>query len=105
MLVTFLLVAVAWVFFRAENLNHAFEVLRGIFSASLFEGSKLIPARLTIAVLAFVLIEWFGRRDEFALERLLLDWPRVLRWLFYLFLAALVLVYQGPKQGFIYFQF
>ncbi|MEM6772187.1 MAG: MBOAT family O-acyltransferase, partial [Bacteroidota bacterium] len=105
MLTTFLLVSVAWIFFRVETVGEAFVMLRGIGSPSLFGGSSLIPERLGVAVLLFVVVEWFGRRDAHALERLFLSWPRVLRWLIYLLLATLVLVYQGPKQGFIYFQF
>ncbi len=105
MLSTFGLVALAWVFFRAESLEQAFTILQRIFTPSLFEGSTLIPRRLYVIVLLFVLVEWFGRKDDHALERLFLNWPRVLRWLIYLVLATLVLVYQGPKQGFIYFQF
>ena len=105
MLFTFLLVALAWVFFRAESVGQALEILGKVFSSSLFEGSKLIPERLSLAVAIFVLIEWFGRRDEYALERLFLNWPKVIRWAIYLVLAVLILIYQGPKQGFIYFQF
>lgn len=102
---TFMLVALGWVFFRADDLGHAFAVLEGIFSPSLLDESDLIPSRLIVTVLVFILIEWFGRRDEYALERLFLNWPRVVRWFIYLFLATMVLVHQGPKQGFIYFQF
>lgn len=105
MLFTFLLVALAWVFFRAESVGQALEILGKVFSSSLFEGSKLIPERLSLAVAIFVLVEWFGRRDEYALERLFLNWPKVIRWAIYLALAVLILIYQGPKQGFIYFQF
>lgn len=105
MLVTFLLVALAWVFFRAESIGHAVEVLERLGYGRFFKHTGLIPQRLYVAVGILVLIEWFGRRDEHALERLFLGWPRGLRWGIYLALALLVVVYQGPKQVFIYFQF
>jgi alginate O-acetyltransferase complex protein AlgI len=37
MLTTFTLTVFAWIFFRAENLSHAFSYIRGVFSVSFFE--------------------------------------------------------------------
>lgn len=105
MLTTFTLVSLAWVFFRAETVADALGMLGKVFSTSLFEGSSLIPGRLSIAVGIFLLIEWIGRREEYAIAATFRNWPRVIRWAFYLLLASAILIYQGPKQGFIYFQF
>ena len=37
MLVTFVMATFAWIFFRADNVGHAVEVIQGIFSGSITE--------------------------------------------------------------------
>jgi len=108
MTLTFGLTVIAWVFFRANNIGHAVDYLGEIFSGSVFS----IPyyegigyARFLIPLLLFfILIEWVGRRNHFALERMFLG-PRFFKWGFYLILLGLVFYYGGNKQEFIYFQF
>lgn len=105
MLLTFCLVTLAWVFFRAESVGQAVAIIGEVFSPTLFTESKLIPESLSIIVGIFLLVEWSGRRDEYAIERTGFGWPKALRWLFYLLIVSTIVLYGGPKQGFIYFQF
>lgn len=106
---TFVLVLIAWVFFRAENLPHAWIYLKGMFSPSIFE-MPVFPNRAgavtTIIVVAvFMTLEWMGRNDQFAIENLGMKWPRWLRFsLYYVFLVC-IFYFAGPVQQFIYFQF
>ena len=109
MLTTFALTLLAWVFFRAENIGHAFSYLSGIFSTSLFEmpdfgfGMKSILAILLTS--AFVFIEWLGRQNEYAIERLGITWKRPIRHAMYYCLILLIIFLGGNQQEFIYFQF
>jgi len=102
---TFLLTVLAWVFFRAENLTHAFSYLMGIFDRSIFTVPALRPAALLFLLLVFLLIEWIGRRDKHALEIFPSRIPKLLRISFFIVLTLSVFIFQGKQQAFIYFQF
>lgn len=105
MVTTFLLTVFAWIFFRAETLSDAFNFIRGIFSKNLFHLPTVRPTFLLLLLLFFVLVEWFGRRGNFALETFLIRQSRILRWSFYLFLLVLLFLFQRESETFIYFQF
>ena len=69
MIFTFILTVFAWIFFRAENLNHAFSYIAVIFSESIISipsfsgiGQALIVSSL---ICLFLLIEWVGRIDKY----------------------------------------
>ena len=103
---TFSLTVFAWIFFRAENIGHAWSYLSTIFSKSLFTiphifGMKIIM--LLIIILVFV--EWLGRESNFAIEHLFNRFNRIVRWGFYLFIIVLIVLFKIDNQQFIYFQF
>jgi alginate O-acetyltransferase complex protein AlgI len=104
---TFMLVVFAWIFFRAENLQHAFNFIGTIFSVSVFDSPALDVHAWVVAafVVMLMVVEWIGRRHQYGIQAIGLTWPRVLRWGFYYVLAALIFVYSGGEQQFIYFQF
>jgi len=72
MLGTFLLTVVAWVFFRAENITHAMSYLNEIFSLSFFQAPYFRDGTLALPTLGFLMlflvIEWMGRENQYALE-------------------------------------
>lgn len=109
MLMTFSLTVLAWVFFRASSIDHAFEYLAGIFSPSLFTypGYSGMEDSLTTLVFCalFMLLEWQGRSQLYAIERLGLTWKRPWRWAFYYVLILAIFLFGGEQQQFIYFQF
>jgi D-alanyl-lipoteichoic acid acyltransferase DltB (MBOAT superfamily) len=103
---TFGLTTIAWVFFRAESVGHAFKYLKGIFSTSLLSVPSVRPTDLIVLILFFIFIEWLGRRQQYAIENFLLRKHKVLRWGFYMVLIALTFVFNSEtEQEFIYFQF
>lgn len=107
MLTTFLLVTLAWIFFRSESMEQAFHFLYEIFSKSLFVKPDL-PVRALITVgwiLVLMLVEWTGREHQYGIEKFGFKWPQAFRWAAYLAIAAIVFAYAGGKQQFIYFQF
>lgn len=108
--ITFGLTVFAWIFFRAESITHAFQYIQGIFSSSLFSlpafpGREKAGTTLLLTGL-FLLVEWTGRRDDFAIEKIGYDWKRVYRWSFYAFIIFLIGMFmQTEETPFIYFQF
>jgi alginate O-acetyltransferase complex protein AlgI len=112
-ILTFSLTCIAWVFFRANNITEAFEYLSGIFSASLlqplsgssFAGTILHPFLMFALIGIFILIEWNGRKGQYALEHIDKKIPKVIRWVVYLLLILATLLLSGENQTFIYFQF
>jgi len=105
---TFILAVFAWIFFRAENLAHAFSYIRGIFQKNLFQKPPILPecGYVVCLVLFFMFIEWLGRKEQFAIERLGFELWRPLRWFFYSFVIFLIFMFmQTEETPFIYFQF
>ncbi len=109
MLLTFSLTVFAWIFFRANNIEHAINYISGIISPSLFtipvfEGTR--EAWITLALTGiFVSIEWIGREHQYAIEKLGLTWKRPLRYAVYYAIIIVIFWFGGKEQEFIYFQF
>ena len=91
MLLTFGLTVFAWIFFRAENIEHALNYISEIFSKSLFtipNGSDFIntgihPFTITSLIILFMMIEWNGRENKYAIEKLGVKWRSPFRYLMY----------------------
>jgi len=105
MLTTFSLTVIAWIFFRAENVHHAFRYIQKIFSRSLFTNSEVRPESLLVLIFIFMTIEWLGRENQFAIQKITVIKSTPIRWLAYLSITFLIIYYQGKEQAFIYFQF
>ena len=102
---TFGLTTFAWIFFRAEDINHAQQYISEIFSASLFT-IPIIKLNSTLLLLPlFIIIEWIGRNRQYPIEHLGLTWHRSFRWAMYLFFIVIIFSFGGQQQEFIYFQF
>ena len=107
--ITFGLTVFAWIFFRANNLHHALSIVAQIFSESIFkipyykDGTLSIPT--ICLVLIFVLIEWIGRENQYAIATIFSKKPKFLRWGFYYLILIVIFIFAGSNQQFIYFQF
>jgi alginate O-acetyltransferase complex protein AlgI len=105
-ILTFGLTVFAWIFFRAGNLGIAFGYISNIFSKSFFTKPSLLPLELLTGILGFIAIEWLGREQNYAIEKLGFKQPVFVRWSFYIFIIFLILSTVGrEQQQFIYFQF
>ena len=109
MIKTFGLTVIAWIFFRADNIQHALDIISTIFSKALFEMPD-IPDLFGFLILAallayFITQEWIGRGWNYGIEKFGFGWPRGLRWSMYLVIFCLVFLLGGDEQDFIYFQF
>ena len=105
MFLTFGLTVFAWIFFRAENVGHAFSYISEIFSGSLFTIPEIIPRILILIIVFFVLIEWNGREEQFAIQKLGIKWNCPLRYAMYYAIIIALFWFGGREQQFIYFQF
>jgi alginate O-acetyltransferase complex protein AlgI len=114
MVITFGLTVFAWIFFRAANIKHAVNYILNIFSSNLFSlpylkekgtGVEILPKVILILIIIFVVIEWLGREDQFAIEKINNRFPRLLRWFFYYLIVFSIFYFSGTEQQFIYFQF
>ena len=110
MLTTFSITVFAWIFFRAESVSQAFSYIGGIFTKELFRIPVIIGGGkkellVIFLVVVFVIIEWIGRRNEYAIEKLFISKKRWIRWGFYYIIIGVIFSMLGKQQEFIYFQF
>ncbi|MDB5272142.1 MAG: acyltransferase [Chitinophagaceae bacterium] len=105
MTLTFGLVTFAWIFFRAENLSHALAYISEMVSPSLFTIPQVHPMAFIFFVVVFVLIEWMGREQQYAIANIDAKCPKALRWAFYYSMVFAIFYFAGSEQQFIYFQF
>ena len=104
-ILTFGLTSIAWIFFRSENLTQAFSILNKVFSNSIFKIPDLLPMTVIVMIFLFVIIEWLGRRNYYALELKNVKINSFLKWNLYFLIIYLIISIGGEQQEFIYFQF
>lgn len=104
---TFILTSFAWIFFRADSIGEAIRYIYHIFDWSLFMIPDLGFRQLgtILIIIIFVIIEWMGRQDQYAIEKFGVNGSRAMRWGFYYGLIIVIFFLQGVSQEFIYFQF
>ena len=109
-LMTFLIVVIGWVIFRAESIGQAWDYLCGMWQwDTLRAGYRLFVQRnlvsRTAMVLIMVLFEWLNRKNGHGLDLQAVRSP-LIRYGIYIFviLFLMVSVESTPSQ-FIYFQF
>jgi len=100
---TFLIVLLAWVFFRAENVTHALLYFEGIFSASLFS-IPTVSRGLVLFLFIYMIFEWLQRDKKHLLEIDFIN-SKPLRIAIYYCLVFIIFYFSGDTQPFIYFQF
>lgn len=110
MLITFNLVTFAWILFRATDIHQAILIYSKILSPTLFETPEYVYIdvliRCVFLIIIFGIIEWIGRREQYAIEKIVSAYPRYIRWSFYSFIIVLIGVFAKTKESpFIYFQF
>ena len=104
MSLTFAMVTLAWVFFRADSLDHAFQYLGGIFAFNL----NAEPHHFVLIAIAFmgiiVLVDWLSRTGEIP-KWWLTKRMKPVRWAAYSIAVLLILKNLQNGSSFIYFQF
>ena len=102
--VTFFMTVIAWIFFRAESITHAFDYLQHLFSITLLSVPDFLYQKIYLSIFILLLVEWVQRTKQHGLQLDKTIAP--VRWFIY-YLLILTLFYWGSnsKQDFIYFQF
>lgn len=105
MLLTFTLVTIGWIIFRADSIGHAWEYMLGICTPSLFSLPFLYVGSTKAALFALVMlvVEWIFREKRFTL-----DFSGIPKWIPIVASYSLILVileFAAHSQSFIYFQF
>ncbi|NOY42650.1 MAG: MBOAT family protein [Planctomycetes bacterium] len=99
--ITFHLVCLAWIFFRANSVGQAFEIVSRIATWEPGRGLSIFP----VLCLALLLATQLAKQHIHFGERLL-HYPTASRWAVYATLALVGVVLLGsPSPEFIYFQF
>ncbi len=105
-LLTYFLVNITWVFFRAENITDAMTMLASMAGlaknpAKVLYLNEIIPAVLVVA--GMVATHW--RLRSTTKEALIETWPLWLIVLVWTFMLFMLIITQGSDSAFIYFQF
>ncbi|GAP71599.1 alginate O-acetylation protein [Candidatus Symbiothrix dinenymphae] len=113
MALTFGLVVIGWILFRAENIAHAWSYISGMFSSSLFS-VPTIPHTLatgsyggysTLLFIAILLLmEWLNRQKQHGLQIDNIKYSVVKGSIYFAILFA-IYTFGGQQEAFIYFQF
>jgi D-alanyl-lipoteichoic acid acyltransferase DltB (MBOAT superfamily) len=111
---TFVLVTVAWVFFRASSVSQAFYILAHLGSGWLagnvdqqlstlgWSGADWFGVLMAIGILETV--QWWQRQEK--LQRLIVGRPLWLRWSLYYSICSYILTFgETGGKAFVYFQF
>ena len=104
--ITFFLVMVGWVIFRADTTTHALSYIASMFS-HYTPASQIIGKIPLLWCAALVLIEWHTRFDEnpLALSGNGIWKISFVRWTSYVVIFLICLFFAGSPQEFIYFRF
>lgn len=103
-IMTFIAVMFGWILFRSETISQGAGYICGIFDASLFSIPGFINIKVLVLTIVMLVVEWFGRKNEFAfnVEAIRSAWVR--RGI-YLFVLLLIFLFGRTSESFIYFNF
>jgi len=107
-LLTFSLVTLGNIIFRADNLGQAFGYLKGITnirSMFLMPAEKILLMKSVLVIACLLIVEWNERKNRFGLEKSGTTWKPGFRYAMYYVILLSILFSMGKEQVFIYFQF
>ncbi len=105
MIITFGLTVLCWIFFRAESITHALSYIKSIFTNFSFQLPHNPPLPLLGIIVCFVVVEWLGREQNFAIEKIEQKTNKMFRYLCYYMILASMFIFKTQGETFIYFQF
>lgn len=105
-LLTYFLVNITWVFFRAQDFTSAWRMLDTMLTVDL-AGKKVLPTidvlQVTVVISVMLVVHWFMRRR--LLHEVISGLPRWLIGAAWGTMLWLIIITQGQSDAFIYFQF
>jgi len=108
-LLTFTLVTIANIIFRADSMSHALDFFKHILSKSIFS-YPLFTNRISALIslifsIVLLIVEWLQRDKEHGLQLNNDRLPQLVRWGIYYAIGIVIVWYGGYQETFIYFQF
>ena len=104
MLLTFALVVIGWIIFRAENIGQVGEYLSAMCNSSILSMPNTAGINaLLMNIVIMLCVEWLMRTKQHGLE--IKHWHPILRYVTYLGLLFVLFAFSGHTVNFIYFQF
>lgn len=108
-LLTFTLVTIANIVFRADSMSDALDFFKHLFSKSIFSYplfTNRISALIALIFSCILLIaEWLQRDKDHALQLSNTKLPKAVRWSLYYVIGVVIIWFGGYQETFIYFQF
>ncbi len=104
-LLTFILVTFAWIFFRAPNLTVAWSFVKHIIHSSILTIPQDFPLITSALVVCFIIIEWISRFGVHPFQKTNQIKYVGIRWSIYYIFILTIILFSGKQQQFIYFQF
>jgi D-alanyl-lipoteichoic acid acyltransferase DltB (MBOAT superfamily) len=103
--ITFFLVVIGWIFFRAETLQDAFAYCGGLWQwGTLRAIGRFFMYREGWLILLMLAVEWIQRDKQHGLQIDAIKYPLV-RWAIYYSIIGIIALFAASKTTFIYFQF
>ena len=109
---TFLLVMFTFIIFRAQNIETAYRYIFRLFSKIFQSPGEIFLYTfwkqyiiLFILIIFFLLLEWIGKTNQYAIAKFIDKWHKSVRWSFYYVLIISVFYFAQKGHQFIYFQF
>jgi D-alanyl-lipoteichoic acid acyltransferase DltB (MBOAT superfamily) len=108
MVSTFLVVDLAWIFFRANTISHAIDYIELMINKSILSIPYLVTRHyympVFISILILFITEWFQRNHKHGLDLSGIK-SHVLKFSIYILLIGMIFWFGGKGEAFIYFQF
>lgn len=108
MLITFVLITIGWIIFRAPSLSEAWDVCCNICSGTLWSAPYVLPMQemlfLAIGIVVMIGVEWLQRNEDHGLVLNRMN-SRVFRYAIYIVLITMIFWKGDSGNAFIYFQF
>ena len=108
-LLTFALVVLGWIIFRAETITQAWDIIKSIFSNSLFTipwlRNRYFYIPLFTCLVLQILTEWINRQKSHPFDLSSIN-NHTVKYLIYFVIISLIIFFTPPTPSpFIYFQF
>lgn len=103
MLITFFLVVIGWIIFRAETISQACDIIGTVFSRSLIS-TPSIPSKTICFILLMLAVEWAQRKKPHALDLTNIH-SHIIKYACYAAILVMIFLFGAFNESFIYFQF
>lgn len=108
--VTFVIVCIAWIFFRSNSIGEAFDYIGGIFSHAFVNGSEINLLRpyvyLPIVLAFLIIVEWKSRNNDDVVHFFDFFKNTYFRYATYFLICFMIIMFGAFEEtAFIYFQF